>query len=853
MIEEELRRIDGYSDSILLKLIEEQSWLPKVVGGLARIFLDLRLGKIKKTERDVEILRSYFITVIRNSSVFGFDSVQASTSVETFLLETNKINLSILDVLDETEASEEILTVAMSFIPTQNNEKLIGKEGRMKDSLLFHEKIMNSKLGRKILKRGAIWGLSYETDTDIFSPWVYEQCRSSMLFVHPEYPYILRLYPKYPTAISVTDKFVKYPDFYKKSKGDLDLAKRSIKKRIEVGCDKIFILIKTLILQDKSVKNNFIQSIYNIYNANREREKTSYRLNSVIGDGPIFTISNILSRFISPIVNDMEKMKGIPLDFLPNTDYLGDVTYLGIEGEIKKTRNANNETFLTQIFYAKLLFNQISYVPMCLNFSTYQTEVSRTRRAVTNAAPEDVANTKTVLSIMESEYEYVKMILSVENVLKVEDSVIMYIISFLNNSIGKKDFSKLPVFIMESTLLMMVKMLYVQQTFGRMISSNLTAEDIRKVYRLSSLVLGEKNVNINYKQEALRLLLTYSESALYVPGVVTSTVGYFIQIQKDMKGTEDKLEERSKVACTLKNLLVDYMAKEEMIKILQPAGISTTEDHMDTKTLFILHMLSAMTDSQEKGFDDLRRISQIERTLLNNPEDKEQLEESLLHIVDSATRYFSILSVIEEMVFVLLDLCKKVFFSPIIVNRFASMLNSSIISLAGNKSGELRVVKRIKTFSAVDLLRSRLRMYVELRSVVFARAVAEDNGMFKSELFKKAVEICERKCRLTQGEKAYCLIFIKTVENLENSKDRSADEVEYPEEFIDPLTYGVMTDPVILKTSNTRVDRTTASMILMNDPIDPFTREKLTEADVVGDKELKERIARFLSSIQKGK
>lgn len=859
MIEDTLRHVTEYTDDLLLNVLGEEEDIDEAIGEMCKVFAEIRAGRMKRTVQDTNLLRSYFLMLIRTPSVFGFSEAQGAASVRIMLREVTVNRLSLLDLLDESEAAEDIATVLMTLIFLSSpKEKGPCREHDMNTNIKYHEQFLGLKIGKAVLKKRVVWGLPPRSEKDKISNWVYSQCKMSDLFGNPEYPYILRLCPMYPMAVPMSNVATQYPDFYKKKVSVLEAVKGDMRRTIERGCNKVFALIKSLIVQDKEIKNNFIQSVYTIYNNNREREKTKYKLNLVVPDGPIFTISNVLSKFIFPVISDTEKMKKIPLDFLPNCKYIGNIEYSGVEGPIKRdsSRDVENESFLSQIFYAKLLFNKISYNHVCLNYVNYRAEISQIRRSIPRTPPEEVENTKLMLAILESEYEYVNTILSVDSIVQMEESVVMYTVSFLNSAMGRIDFPKLPIFIIENTLLVMERMLYVQQhAFGKAQTTDLSVENIQKIYRLSSLVLKQKGVNINYKQEALSLLFTYSESALYVPGVITSTVRYFVQLQTEIKNADERLKERSYAASTLKNLLVDYKAKEEMLRILQPVGSPVEEEHMDTKTAFILHLSSALIDSQEKGFDDLRKVSQLEKQLETaQKEERASIEYSIKYFVENVNRYFSIMRTIEDMIFLLLDMCKRAFLPPIIINRFASMLNASIISLAGKKANELRIGKKnVSTFLPVDLLKSRLRMYVDLRSAAFARAVAEDNGMFKTDLFKKAVDICERRGRLTQGEKAYCLLFIKTVDDLQRQKSECLDDIEYPEEFIDPLTYGLMRDPVILRTSNTRVDRSTASMILMNDPIDPFTRESLTEKDVISDLELKEKIQVFLEKIQNGK
>ena len=57
--------------------------------------------------------------------------------------------------------------------------------------------------------------------------------------------------------------------------------------------------------------------------------------------------------------------------------------------------------------------------------------------------------------------------------------------------------------------------------------------------------------------------------------------------------------------------------------------------------------------------------------------------------------------------------------------------------------------------------------------------------------------------------------------------------------------YTLMTDPVILPTSRTSIDRSTIRSHLLSDPNDPFNRSPLKIEDVIADTELAERIRQF--------
>eukprot|EP00057_Strongylocentrotus_purpuratus_P016500 XP_011670974.1 PREDICTED: ubiquitin conjugation factor E4 A-like [Strongylocentrotus purpuratus] len=63
-----------------------------------------------------------------------------------------------------------------------------------------------------------------------------------------------------------------------------------------------------------------------------------------------------------------------------------------------------------------------------------------------------------------------------------------------------------------------------------------------------------------------------------------------------------------------------------------------------------------------------------------------------------------------------------------------------------------------------------------------------------------------------------------------------------PDEFIDPLTFNIMEDPVSLPTSDMNIDRSTIARHLLSDQIDPFNRKPLTMEEVRSNPDLKLQI-----------
>ncbi|KIY93521.1 hypothetical protein MNEG_14442, partial [Monoraphidium neglectum] len=68
-----------------------------------------------------------------------------------------------------------------------------------------------------------------------------------------------------------------------------------------------------------------------------------------------------------------------------------------------------------------------------------------------------------------------------------------------------------------------------------------------------------------------------------------------------------------------------------------------------------------------------------------------------------------------------------------------------------------------------------------------------------------------------------------------------------PDEFLDPVYYTLMTDPVVSPASGTTFDRAVIRRHLLSDPRDPLNREPLSPYDLRPDAALKARIDEWVA------
>lgn len=129
---------------------------------------------------------------------------------------------------------------------------------------------------------------------------------------------------------------------------------------------------------------------------------------------------------------------------------------------------------------------------------------------------------------------------------------------------------------------------------------------------------------------------------------------------------------------------------------------------------------------------------------------------------------------------------------------------------------------------------------------MFCRSVCKDERSFKVEYLNLALRklrVERRYNNLGEFEKFIKIIpqYTKEEKELEDTLGNDA-----PEEFLCPISYLLMKQPVKLPTSGKICDLNSMKRILLNDEHDPFNRAPLKISDLVEDTELKARIEKWI-------
>eukprot|EP01084_Bolivina_argentea_P188242 324096_1 len=87
-------------------------------------------------------------------------------------------------------------------------------------------------------------------------------------------------------------------------------------------------------------------------------------------------------------------------------------------------------------------------------------------------------------------------------------------------------------------------------------------------------------------------------------------------------------------------------------------------------------------------------------------------------------------------------------------------------------------------------------------------------------------------------------LIINNINKLTKRK-RMNNEIEPPSEYLDKISYELMSDPVICIKSGYTYDRNDILNQIRTNGVDPFTREKITEQDLVPNRLIKDCIDKW--------
>jgi len=281
---------------------------------------------------------------------------------------------------------------------------------------------------------------------------------------------------------------------------------------------------------------------------------------------------------------------------------------------------------------------------------------------------------------------------------------------------------------------------------------------------------------------------------------------------------------------------------------------------MEKFVKFVNLMMNDVTYLLDEALSKLTEIYGLQMEMENReawaaqPQAHRRERERLLHQLEgSATSYNSLGKSTVALLKEFTAETKRPFMTPEIVDRLAAMLNYNLDALVGPRCQDLKVKNPDKyRFYPRELLSDILQVFLNLSDQGdFVKAVAGESRSYRKELFERAAGIAERRSLKTETEIEQLRMFVVKVEEMRIILEAEDDLGDVPEEFLDPLMYTIMRDPVTLPSSRTVVDRSTIKSHLLSDATDPFNRVPLKLEEVVPNMALKAQIDAFLAERRK--
>ncbi|KAF2101129.1 hypothetical protein NA57DRAFT_65398 [Rhizodiscina lignyota] len=280
-----------------------------------------------------------------------------------------------------------------------------------------------------------------------------------------------------------------------------------------------------------------------------------------------------------------------------------------------------------------------------------------------------------------------------------------------------------------------------------------------------------------------------------------------------------------------------------------------TEARVNTEFFvrFVNLLLNDVTFVLDESFSAFKTIHDLTAELAAAPADmdqtvKQEKEEALAGAKSKAKGYMQLTNETVSMLKLFTEALADSFTKAEIVQRLADMLDYNLDALAGPKQKELKVENKEEYgWRPQEMLSDIMDVYLNLREkTAFHLAVARDGRSYRDANFTNAGNIMRRFALKSPEELRQWEALARIIAKTKEEDDKAEEDLgEIPDEFLDPLMFTLMEDPVILPKSKVTVDRSTIRSHLLSDPTDPFNRVPMTIEDVMEDTEMKAKIDAF--------
>lgn len=343
----------------------------------------------------------------------------------------------------------------------------------------------------------------------------------------------------------------------------------------------------------------------------------------------------------------------------------------------------------------------------------------------------------------------------------------------------------------------------------------------------------------------------FNGNRLVMDNILYSLLDFYVMVEKTGASSQfyDKFNSRYYISVILEELWKNPRYRFQLTDY--------SKNNVDFFIRFVARMLNDTTYLLDETFNCLNSIHDYQQELKKRQAHGEADEtmgtdEELANKLEEDERkvksYMGLSNKTMELFKLFTEEVPKGFVLPEIVDRLAGMLDYNLSIMVGPKCSNLKVAEPEKYgFEPKKILSDLVEIYVHLSlQPEFVTAVARDGRSFNISYFKKAENILRTKTFVKNEVISSLIEFSEKAESKRLAEENEELELgEIPDEFLDPLMFTLMEDPVILPSSKISIDRSTIKAHLLSDATDPFNRMPLKLEDVIDDIELKQKIVEF--------
>lgn len=291
--------------------------------------------------------------------------------------------------------------------------------------------------------------------------------------------------------------------------------------------------------------------------------------------------------------------------------------------------------------------------------------------------------------------------------------------------------------------------------------------------------------------------------------------------------------------------------QEILQKMWEVEPLHQTILEASTGDKFVHFISMALNDANWLLDDGLRALTEIKKTQTEmkdqdawsalSEQEREEKETELSRNEGKARSFLNCADGIVGMLHYLSTEIVEPFMRGELVSRIANMLNYFLEQLVGPKCSELAVENREKySFEPKKLLATLVDIYLNFWQPPFVTAVGKDPRCYSHATFMRARDIIQK----TGVRSANVVSSLEKFAEEVQATVSEEIEIDYPDEFLDPIMSTPMLDPVKLPSGMT-MDRSVIMTHLLNDETDPFNRQPLTAEQLVPDEEMRRQIQEF--------